>query len=142
MPAKALTVIAALLILAGCGDSGDTTVINNTTTVTETAETPAAADAGEPEASVKQEEYSGPCESDFDVPDGEKAGYKDLETVLAECDYARQIAEAWTMDYGRDCHGGCRKIIEDIPCTFDGSAIVCSAAQTEVRWDMVFLEPS
>lgn len=136
MPLKALLFAIVALALAGCGDDGgDTTVINNTTTVTESS--PTTSTAAEPaEESVqpeKVEEYSGPCEPEFEVPAGAKAGYKDLETVLAECDYARQVAEAWTKDYGRDCYGGCKKVIEGIPCDFGGSAIVCSAAQTEVR---------
>jgi hypothetical protein len=147
------SVIAVVSLAAAfawsCGEGDTTTIIKEPKTVTETT-TVTNATAASPEASgatattSKPEEYSGPCSPRFNLPEGANAGYENLETLAADCDYAHTVATAWVRDYGPDCYEGCRKTVENIGCEYEPgtSTITCLAASTEVRWEIVFLEGS
>ena len=122
--------------LIGCGGGGDTTIINQTVTTT-----PTPTVSTQPTTPTSQQEYTGPCgPSEISVPEDARAGFENVQVVETNCEYALDVATAWSRDYGSDCYGGCRKVIESIPCTFDGSKIVCAAARTEVRWEIAYLD--
>jgi hypothetical protein len=135
MPRTALALAALAVGLTACGDGGGTTIINKTTkTVTEPS--------GAATQSLPPEEHSGTCRTKLNVPPGGNAAYDNLETVEADCDFANAVAAEWVRRFGPDCYQGCRKIIRDIPCTYNVSKaeVVCAAARTEVRWDVLYRE--
>jgi hypothetical protein len=138
-------VLLILIVFAsaasGCG--GDTTTINTTTIIKRTGEPSGGGSPQEPPASVPREapRTCGEQKAAREIAP-EHPGYNHLKVIAGKCEYARQVASAWVSGWRESCLDGCTKLVEGIRCQHDGGGtpVICSAARTGVRFEIVYLD--
>lgn len=116
------------------------------------AEGPSPAEGEEesdsPIADPTKDDYKGPCGDPKVVVRGKpgasattaEPGYLALNTVRASCRDGALVANAWLDAWEPSCVAGCIKRVAGMSCEYSGSgsAVVCVAGDTEVRFNLHF----